>query len=140
MLDHDGLSMMCLHYGCIHVSPESLSGELSIIIIFLGKRISHFTHHKIGSRSRGQIIHPVSPVDVHDLTYRTQSMSRIKVPIPVHILTQSPVVIIFGFRKITLQDIVNVGSFPMEDITENPLSSHIQGHEFEKIITTVLQD
>ena len=78
---------------------------------------------------RYQIIHLVSAVNVHCQTYGAESVRGIDISPVVTVVIHPPVVPIFipeGFQ------IVDVGTFTVEQIAENAVLGHVETGEFEE--------
>lgn len=107
------------------------------------KHLSGISRQTGLARGHGhQILHPVSPMNIHPLADRTQTMRRIRISGMLLTIELHPVIVIATRRfisKIMLAEIVDIGPLGMGDFSQHSLLHHVQRSQGKSIITTILQ-
>ena len=120
--------------------------HLIILCRFFGGCAKHLSgiSRKTGlTRGHGnQIFHTVSPMNIHPLADRTQTVSRIRIPRMLLTVKLYPVIVIptrLFICKIMLAQVMDVCPLGMSDLSQHPLLHHVQCSQGKRIVTTVLQ-
>ena len=107
------------------------------------KHLSGISRQTGLTRGHGnQILHTVSPMNIHPLADRTQAVSRIRIPRMLLAVKLYPVIVIptrFFVCKIMLAQVMDVCPLGMSDFAQHPLLHHVQCSQGKCIVTTVLQ-
>src|ERR1700730_868726 len=135
MLQHNSAAFYRTDSSGIHIAPVILMRKWFPEIIRLGQLVCRFSHHKIIAGSRYQVIHFISPVDIHDLAERSYSMRGIQVAIPVYIFLQTPGGLLF--IKKPFETVMNIRPFTMDDVSKKSLPGHVKGEQFKESITDI---
>src|SRR6266850_3352990 len=137
MLQHDRASLCRSYNRGVHITPVWLVHKLLVKVILCSEFLSQRAHHKIVARHRYQEIHFIAPVNVHDLAYRSNPMSGVQIAVSADVFFQPPLIIVLIPGKVSIQQMMYVRSFAMNDLSEKTLPGHIQHQQFKKPITGI---
>ena len=131
MLNEDGLTLLGAQHGHGDVTVlEVRAGLTGAGCNMLGTVERICVHgHKCGEA--------VSAVDIENLAYGAESVGRIKVSPMLLVELKAPVVPVTAPIGIK---VVVIGTFCMDDVSENTLLCHGKGCELKEVIAAVFQN